>query len=332
MPDYIASLPACDESFSSWLQRLPVATLSQADILQTVSERQLVDLDGLGTVDPDFDLPYHFESRMRESFYLKRFNFEQFRAQALWILPHSFADYACLSCIADSLRKYERIVFHKNWRYIVAPICPIHCEILTGFRDRQRGYLQYLLPFTTPLRMNLPRHAAAEVVKIALKIQIQMLRMEKQLSAGSSSFISPLVKIYNARKLLIEFFLQAAPAGAGLATQFITTPRPKEPSLRVHGLKLLMKIGALQSNCAERACALVLMGVVTGWVTAQQIKILNEEVRSERITWGWRPIDIGRSCRQIYGHHMFSYMTQIKPALEILNNRHITLFKKGLGI
>lgn len=334
MPNYSVTLPAPDESFSSWCHRLQPHTAAQWQAVDDVLHLKHDSPADLRTRDPDFELLSVFESRIKDAFGLRKFSFERFRSDCHWLVPHTVGDYACAKCIADALRQHGRIVLLKSWRYLLAPICPTHSIILTNYGRRGPSYLQFLTGPPVPLRLIISGSALAAVIKTGLKMQTLMLKLEKQVVADPASTGTRAFCIFHARKYIMEFLLHAAHFGAGLATQFITTPRVTARPLVDMRFKLLMKVGALQANAAERTCALIMMGIITGCITNQEIEQLKKETGFGREWWayGWDPESLGRSCRQIYGSHEQRFSRDIRNALNTFNHKHAKAFIRGMAL
>lgn len=335
MLSYSIILPAADESFSSWCHCLRPRTAVQSRTLDDVLELTHDSPVEFQSRDPDFELLSVFESRIKDAFGLEKASFfEGFRADCYWLVPHTVGDYACVDCIAEALRQYGRIVLLKSWRYVLAPICPKHSQILTNYGMRDTSYLQFLSGPLVPLRLTISGSALGAVIRIGLKMQTFMLEFEKQMVVNPHASGAPEFSAFHARKYIMEFFLHAANFGAGLASQFITTPRKADRALLDMRFKLLMTIGALQANAAERTCALIMMGIVTGCVTDQEIEELDKETESARSWWRcrWDPGSIGRSCRQIFNSHDRVYSRQIRNALSTFNHQHSKAFIRGMEL
>jgi hypothetical protein len=285
--------------------------------------------------DPDFELLPMFESCMKKAFVFKKVSFfESFRANSYWLTPHTVGDYACPNCIAQSLRQYGHIILLKSWRYVSAPICPLHSIILTNYGTRDPSYLQFLTGPSTPLRLTVSGSALATIIKIGLKVQIMMLKLEKQMIANFYDSNPRKPSMFHARKFIMEFFLHAANFGGGVATQFITTPRASDRALSSIRFTLLMKIGALQANAAERTCGLIMMGIVTGCITRQEIDELDAETKSASSWWGcrWDPESIGESCNQIYSSHEQIQLRQLRNVLSVFKHNNTKAFMKGMNL
>ncbi|PHX29354.1 hypothetical protein AO282_06215 [Pseudomonas amygdali pv. morsprunorum] len=285
--------------------------------------------------DPDFELLPMFEARIKAAFGLRSIAFfDRFRAECHWLIPHTVGDYACPECIGETLRNRGHITLIKSWRYAVVTICPLHSKILVDYGRRCFSYMQFLSGPSVPLRLNISGSALETVIKIGLKMQVKMLKLEKHLTANPYGRETRELSIYHARRFLMEFFLHAANFGGGLATQFITTPRTSNRALMDMRFKLLMKIGALQANAAERTCSLIMMGIVTGCITHQEINQLNNEMESGRSWWAfrWDPESIGRSCSQIYGSHQQTNSRAIRNALSFFNHRNTKAFIRGIAL
>ncbi|SOP99754.1 hypothetical protein CFBP4215_02738 [Pseudomonas syringae pv. syringae] len=335
MPNHSVTLPIAEESFSSWCHRLQPRTAAQWRAIDEILNLKPHPLAELRLRDPDFESPPVFESRIKDAFGLKKVAFfERFRADCLWLVPHTVGDYACADCIANALRQHGRIVLMKSWRYLLAPICPKHSKILTDYGRRKSSYLQFLTGPPVPLRLTITGSALDAVIKAGLKVQVLMLKLEKQLVSNPHSAGTREFSIFHARKYIMEFLLHAAHYGAGLATQFVTTPRAGDVALTDMRFKLLMKVGALQANAAERTCALIMMGIITGYVTRQEIEELNNQTEYVRSWWAcrWDPEFLGTSCSQIYKSHDQTYSRQIRNALGTFNHKHTKAFVRGMAL
>lgn len=334
MPNRSVTLPITEESFSSWCHRLQPRTEAQWRVIDDILNLNHDSPSRLRSRDPDFESLLAFESCIKEAFGLKKLAFfERFRADCVWLVPHTVADYACADCIAEALRQHGRIVLLKSWRYLSAPICPRHTKILTDYGTRDSSYLQFLTGPSVPLRLTITGSALGAVIKAGLKMQALMLKLEKQVVSNPHSAGRQEFSIFHARKHIMEFLLHAAQYGAGLATQFITTPRAADRAQTDVGFKLLMKVRALQANAAERTCALIMMGIITGCVSRQEIKELDTQTESNRSWWScrWDPESLGRSCSQIYYSRDRTYSRQIRDALNTFNHKQTREFIKGMA-
>ncbi|MCV4275821.1 hypothetical protein OH710_24575 [Pseudomonas capsici] len=334
-PNYSVASPLADESFSSWCHRLQPRTAAQWLVIDDTLNLQNDSPTELRSRDPDFEMLSLFESRIKDAYGLKKAAFfERFRADCRWVVPHTVADHACDDCIADALRTHGRIVLLKSWRYLSGPICPEHSRMLTDYGQRDPSYLQFLTGTPVPLRLDITGTALAAVVKAGLKMQTLMLKLEKQVVSNPHSAGTREFSIFQARKYIMEFLLHAAHCGAGIATQFITTPRAINGALTDMRFKLLMKVGALQANAAERTCALIMMGIITGCVSRQEIEDLNNQTESGRSWWAcrWDPESLGRSCNQIYASHDRTYSLPIRNALAAFNHKNTKAFIKGMAL
>lgn len=334
-PNHSVTLPIADETFSSWCHRMQPSTAAQWRAIDGALNVNNDSPAELRARDPDFESLTIFESGIKEAFGLKKVAFfERFRAASLWVVPHTVADYACADCIGETLRQHGRIVLFKSWRYLSAPICPKHSKILSDYGKRDSSYLQFLTGPQVPLRLTITGSALDAVIRAGLKVQDLMLKLERQVLSTPNNEGSREFAVFQARKYIMEFLLHAAHYGAGLATQFITNPRPADRALTDMRFKLLMKVGALQANAAERTCALIMMGIITGCVTRKEIEELNNQTESIRDWWAcsWDPESLGRSCSQIYNSHSRTYSLQIQDALSTFNHKHTKAFIKGLAL
>jgi hypothetical protein len=305
------------------------------ELLDLISEYQHDVPFSLNAKDPDFDLPQQFELSVRKVFNVQHLDFSTFMPETRWIIPHGVADFVCQSCIKESLRKFERITFRKSWRYVCAPVCPIHREILTDFGHRKPDLFRLLIPSNTSHRTHLSQNSLTLISKAALIGQSMMLKMEGYLTTKKLA-IEPACKIsetYKAYKLLLELLLHSASQGGGLATQFITSPRPKDPASKRLGMATLMLLGALESSALERACALTMLSIITGELAPRQIKTLNREVQPRFFFENkWDPFSLGSYCRLIYDSHRWHTESRVSSALKALSHPQSMQFLKGFGV
>lgn len=331
MQNYIQPTFIPDESFSSWMHRLSIKTTAQQEARRRFEILQFSTSPSLDWADPDFTLPELFEHEIRDVFGIKEFDAAFFRAESSWIIPDNQSDYACQACLAASLLTHEKIVLRKSWRYVSYPVCPLHRELLTDFGwPRKLDHLQYLMPPASPLRIKQSPKAVTLIIDLALPIQSKMLDLEARMLKSFEKTPQAISDEYIARKALMEFFLHSAEIGGGLATQFITAHRSKNCLRRLHGSALLMKIGPLESNAAERACALVMMGIVTGCINNEKIRMLNREAPGCYGLRSWDPINLGKLCSQIIAGNAFGFFSYIEFAISHFKNSNCRSFANGL--
>jgi hypothetical protein len=330
MPAYTVALPVSDESLSSWVHRLPTTTPAQYDMVEKFKELQFSHPANLESVDPDFELADVFGHSIIDTFRIKGLDLATFSPEASWIIPHSQSDFACRVCVAESLRRHQRIVLHKQWRYVSAPICSLHREFLTDYGWRRDGNLNFLSAPTLRLREDLTHRAVGVIIDMALPIQAMMLNLERQTRNEHSSNSNNLTDEYQARKTLIEFFLLSDHVQTGLAYQSITESKQSHRSLQTHGFRLLGQIGALEASAPERACALIMMGIVTGYLKNHKIALLNHAVVTKYGIESWGALELGIACNNILGSDIRITLRNIESALDFFKHPNPKLFARGL--
>lgn len=324
------ALPISDESFTSWVHRLPATTPAQYDLISEFKQLQFAHPGSLDSFDPDFELTDMFWHSISVTFPIDGLNLKVFRPEALWIIPHNKSDYACRSCVAESLRQIHRIALYKKWRYVVAPICLVHREFLIDYGWRRDGNLNFLSAPSLRLRDDLSDRSVGVIIDMAMPIQSMMLKLENKARSVHPLDLNYLTAEYQARKTLMEFFLIANYAKNGIATQSITEPKQPNSMLRAHGFKLLAQIGALEASAPERACALIMMGVVSGYLSKQKVALLNKDAVTEHGIKNWDAIELGSACHDTLGSDIRVALRHIESALAFFKTHNSNLFMKGL--
>lgn len=330
MHDYTLLRPFPDESFSSWLNRQPTTTVSRFDLMQKIGEFHNNERITSLSKDPDFDLPYFAARSLRALFELPPLRLRFFCPESSWIIPHSLSDFACPTCLAMSLKTSGRMVFKKSWRYVGSPICPIHNKLILRYEPGRLDMVQFLSSSRDSLRTRLDTVALSALCTYALPMQQHVLRVERGMLRSSNTHIAQKKNLQKANKFLLEFLLHAGADAGGIATQFITAPKVCNNNRREHGWRMLMAIGALESNSLERTCALIMLGIIVGKLGKSHIRRIHEAVEPAGYAYNWAAFEIGTQCRLTLRPEP-SIVRKLTHFTDIFHCRNFDRFVEGYG-
>ncbi|UVL53596.1 hypothetical protein LOY33_12040 [Pseudomonas sp. B21-036] len=297
-----------DESFSSLVMR----DVFKAPEVHTFDD-EIKDFTLEG--DPDFDHTYTQSGSAAV--------YDRVKPHDCWIIPHTVSDFVCMQCLASSLKEYHALRFMKAWRQVAQPFCKSHNKLLDSFPARNSDLMNFLVQKPSSLRTTLPESVLQMIACAAIKIYEDLIEtMHFECPAAAQ-------KRFSAFRFLLELFLHAQSDSGGIASFYMSAPRPRNSQWQPFSWQSSFQTGAVISNALERGCAIIMFHAITSDASQISIAPIAAQITGFGYHYPIRPESIGSLSRLV--------MSEVNPAVtarlysysEILNCAAYQSFLRG---
>lgn len=308
-----------DESLSSWAHRANLDVQLYLQSRERISSR-------LFYGDPDFDSTPDLKTFLASREEIISTN--AFDSSTMWTIPHGVADFVCELCLRDSLKNHHALIFKKSWRYVMNPICNSHGSLLSTFPPRSTDRMQYLSNLPRSMRTRLQHKALEIIVSTAHQQQIRL----NSSAPTITSFAMTTNRKAEVFKFIAQLFLHSGDQTGGIASFFLTSPRHRNRHRQAMGWRLLFISGAVESSSLERACALIMLGIVSGDIGEEEIDTLTAVLTSHDYYESLAPYDLGRLSKFMLPEHATSITNRLNEYVSVMKCDAYLKFLRGFEL
>lgn len=289
MPAFAKCRPVEDETFTSWVYRYAHSPgMIFSELREVLVSSEWSELDNKNIYeDPDFDFGAPFARSVIQAAGLERTFLEGFFGpRSDWILPWESRGHYCYECLCEDVAEHRLPCWRKSWCYVITTHCERHksqLSVSSPARARARidkGWYAFSkhLPHvgfnqaTHGRWLDHPLDRARSI--LARKVTKWFLRAP---SVHKDTYSDVEVARRHCLKSLIKVFLRTPTrnSNAGLA-RYLFSVRPPQRSYLYAGCIKGIEQGVFESSPHERACALIMAGVMMSVFTDLEARLLNE--------------------------------------------------------
>ncbi|RPM29677.1 TniQ family protein [Pseudomonas aeruginosa] len=316
MSALLAVPPVVDETFSSWVYRY----INSGDA-RNASSLRAEDFIFLADDDPDFDEGSSFLVQVKSHLDGVEFRDDIFRAKSDWLLPWTSRRHYCHKCLREDIAQKRLPSWRKSWCYSFSTHCVEHRCLLSccGFYELSidkgwKAFASHISPDSVdPARVRmLGLEDRGGLDRIFYVLARKAVAWSFHVPTAQTQRMGNFLDRRQCFLTLYRIFLQAKTRRIRVAlVRDNFTGGRSGYLLQNYDYPVAMDIGLHLSTAYQRACAIIMAGIMMSIFTPAELNLLHR-IAEKTSCWFSAPQDaIGRRAISVHSKSDYYYIRSL---------------------